>query len=797
MARTATVIAFVLIGLGWIAVPALAAERDRMQDPFEISADRITFDQARDLYIAEGRVVVDHADRRMKARWMTFSKATRIGVAEGDVQLDDGEDHLTADFMVFDVDSLRGLLYQGSLDAGSAGFLVRARELVRTGDNTFTVRDAAFSTCRCEPGEKLPWEIKAAKGDVEMGGYGTVTNSTFNVLGVPVLWVPWTFFPVKSERETGFLLPDFAFGGRGGANFGLPFFWAALPQLNVTLTPRYFAEKGYKQDVELEYVFGERSGGRLFVAGLRDQDHESTSEFRNDRWAVIWDHDQELPADWRWQTDFKLASDNLYSDDFIELRPYRTFRFMESTTNVARDFGESGGVGSMAAIRFADDIQSSTFDDRDEYILQRWAEVRGDVQPGTLEGPFGIEARVDSEVIYFSGFRSVESELSGLAPTAGSPLQTDGRFFDIGVNGRVDGPADSTEANGIFEPGEPIADRGTRVVIHPRVARSFQIGRFAEFTPEVGWQQSLYEANSKKFAQRGLATVRTDLRGRLARDYHSDGGRAVRHIVEPRLEWAYVSQQRQTKNPLFIPRGSVGQDRLRTLSLENVTRDPSDRIASANQLVLSVGQRFFSRDRKGQGARLRGDLVTALDWDFTNHGGLGNFYAEGRLFPIGPLSARVRGAINPKSGSIHEGEVGFTLRLPVPGILLRAVSIAPDYRYRRRVPLFAESYRGESGSQEAGDDKLNQLSWTSRVELTERVRLSYRGVYTFVQDGGFLQNRGTVEYVSKCRCWGVGVSLYHEKEQGFAGGLQIRFLGLGDRSGGSLFDGGLGAGMNL
>jgi hypothetical protein len=616
------------------------------------------------------------------------------------------------------------------------------------------------------------------------------------VLGVPVLWVPWTFFPVKSERETGFLLPDFAFGGRGGATVGLPFFWAALPQLNVTLTPRYFVERGYKQDAELEYVFGERSEGSLFVAGLLDQKHDDRSSFNRQRWAVLWDHDQWLPAEWRWQTDLNLSSDNLYSDDFVELNRYKTFRFIESTTNVARDFGASGGVGAMAAARYADDVQGSTFDDRDEYILQRFAEVRGDVQPGTLRGPWGIEARLDSEVIHFQGLRTTESELSGLSPGAPPALRTNGRFYDLGVDGVVGPPDGPNEGNGTYQVGEPLDEHGTRILLHPRIARMFRLGDVAELVPELGWQQTLYSANSQKFADRGLLTARTDLRGRIARDFHGDDGRALRHVVEPRLSWAFVSQQRQTNNPLFVPRASVPQTRQRMLALDNVTRDPSDRIESANQLVLAVAQRLFSRDRRGRGARLLGDVVTAVDWDFTDDAGLGKVSVEGRLFPLRRVGARIRGVVNPRSGTIHEGELGTSLQLPLPEGFVRRTTLRSDYRYRRRVPLFAESFRGQSGDIETGDDKLHQLSWTARVELAWRIRLSYRGIYSFVEDGGFLRNQGTVEYVSKCRCWGFGVTLYQERKQGVSGGFQIRFLGLGDSSQ-DLFEGGFGAGLNL
>ncbi len=785
---------------------AAADERARMDEPFEITADRIHFDDARNLYVAEGHVRVDQASRRMKARWLAFSTETRIGVAEGDVELVDGPDRLHAEFMVFDVDTLHGMLFQGSMESGKSGFHVRAKELVRTGENTFTVRDGVFSTCRCDPGERLPWEIRSQDAEIEIGGYGTVKNATFNVLGVPVLWVPWAFFPIKSERETGLLPPTVAFGGRGGANVGLPFFWTARPQLNVILTPHYFAERGYKQDVELEYVFGKRSEGRLFLAGLyKDRQYQDSTRSDTKRWALLWEHDHELPGDWRWQTDLNLFSDNLYSDDFVELRLYKTFRFIESTSNVARDFGGSGGFGAMVAARYADDVQGSSFDDRDDVLLQRFAEARSDIQPGTLVAPGGIEMRLDSALIYFSAVRSDQSRFgsSSLDPTES---RNDGRFYDFGVDGLFDdlpsppgaGVDDGVDflSNGSFQPGEPLAERGVRWIIHPRLARPFQLGGLAEFTPEVGWQQTLYRTEHHQFAERGLLTARARLRTRLARDYIADDGRALRHILEPGLGWALVSQQRQRSNPLFVPDPLLDQSRLRALSLESVTRNPSDRIESVNQLVLSLAQRFFVRDRKGRAARLRADLTTAVDWDFADEGGLGNLYVEGRLFPTGPFSSRIRGAFNPETTVFEEAEVGLNFHLHELGGLLGRTTLSTTYRYRSRVPQFAESVRGTATSIQTSDTTLDQLDWTARVELSERVRLRYSGIYSFADDSGFIRNRGILDYVSKCRCWGVGLSVSHEREQGYGGGIEFRFIGLGDGTG-NLFDSGYSIGQNF
>jgi lipopolysaccharide export system protein LptA len=804
VARSATVLILISIQLVWAALAVAAPDRARMEDPFEITADEIHYDNPRNLYVAERNVRVEQGARRLRARWIAFSTETRLGVAEGNVELIEDGNHLIAEFMIFNVDTLQGTLYQGELDAGRDGFHIQAQELIRTGDDTFAMRDGVFTTCRCEEGERVPWTLSAADARVEMGGYGTLTNSTFDVLGVPVLWIPWIFFPMKSERETGFLLPDFEFGGRGGFGVGLPFFWAVHPQLNVTLTPRYYSQRGYKQDVELEYVFGKRSEGELFVAGLRDS--QGRDQTRKDRWAVLWDHDQFLPAKWRWQTDLNLISDNLYVDDFNEMRDYKSFRYIESTTNVERDFGVGGGYGAMVGARYADDIQGSTFDDRDDYMLQRATELRGDVQPGTVQGPLGIEARMDSQFIYFAGFNKPENNLDPRLSTSRA-LHTNGRFLDLGFDGQqarfIPGPppnfiAANGEDDGIFQPGEPLAERGARVILHPRLSRSFQVGNLLEVVPEVGWQQTLYRSSDHQFAERGLLTARTDFRTRLVRDYVGDKGSVTRHVIEPKLSWALVSQRRQRQNPLFVPRGDVVQTRLRTLSLENVTRDPSDRTKSANIVALGVGQRFFSAAGPSSVPRIRGDLVTAIDWDFADSGGLGEIVAEGRMFPIGPLAGRVRAAFDPEAVAFEEGGVEFALTTQNETSFFRRTSFLGGYRYLRRPPRFFETDIGDSSAfDRQGDSQVNQVDFRFRVELAWRIRLTYSAIYGLTQEAqGFIRNRGMIEYVSKCRCWGIGLQLDHEKRDGIQAGLMIRFLGLGDERS-NLFDSGLGTGMSL
>ena len=81
----------ILLSAAYTTPAAAAKDRARLDDPFEITADRIDYDGERDLYVATGNVRVVQPERSLRARWVAFSTLTRIGVAEGEVELLDGD----------------------------------------------------------------------------------------------------------------------------------------------------------------------------------------------------------------------------------------------------------------------------------------------------------------------------------------------------------------------------------------------------------------------------------------------------------------------------------------------------------------------------------------------------------------------------------------------------------------------------------------------------------------------------------------------------------------------------------
>ncbi|HET8734618.1 MAG TPA: hypothetical protein VFM45_12710, partial [Anaeromyxobacteraceae bacterium] len=113
------------------------------------------------------------------------------------------------------------------------------------GAGRFTVEDARLTLCDCCGGAPS-WEIRAEKAEIEPGKTATLTWPIVYVTPrflfvdepVPVLPLPWAQVPL-SGRQTGFLFPIVDVGSRTGWWLAQPFFLTLGPSYDLTFTAGY------------------------------------------------------------------------------------------------------------------------------------------------------------------------------------------------------------------------------------------------------------------------------------------------------------------------------------------------------------------------------------------------------------------------------------------------------------------------------------------------------------------------------------------------------------------------------
>jgi lipopolysaccharide assembly outer membrane protein LptD (OstA) len=766
---------------------------ERSQE-FELTADSLEFEQQRNLYVARGNVRIVAKGTELTADWMVYNGEIGRGAATGNVVFSNGDNVLRARFIEFNIDSQRGVLFGAAFDSEKDQFQMQGTEIVKHSDDTYTFEGGTFTTCECpDPGARDPWRVRADSAKLEVDGYASARNSTFEILGVPVVWLPWMIYPLKTERESGLLFPVFGYSGRNGFEVGLPVFWAAHESVNVTATPGWMSKRGPTADVEVEYVFGEESTGEISGHFVYDQSIDPNTEeepYGRERWAVKGKKDYFLPWDLRFKTEFAAISDNEYLSDFNDLPQDEDDRFLVSNAFVGRSFAEDGRFGALTALVFSNDLQNPNDQDRDKFLLQRLPTIAGTVLPAAVSDSIPVLDRIvpslDFEYSFFTPRRRAVDKYDNLAPA----YYADAAYIDTGIDALPSSserglPADpdphnddttatssGPELNGRFDEGEPLADDGHRIDIYPRLAVPFRVNDYVEAYPEVGWHQTFYDSHFLGSNERHLLTAHLDLRSRLNRHYLS----GLTHLIEPHLSYAYISDlgSSQDDNPIFVPGTAVPQERVRQLDLTNVMLDDADRVRKFNGFTYGVTNRFYAQSEE-EGSRLIAEVFLSNGVD-VEEGEFAPIYIGGSAYPLDDFTIWANFGFDPDDVVVSEATTQIAYRHDI------GHEVALRYRYLRKIPKFFEDFQDSSErfeNYESGVDRINQISVYARLAITHQWFVNYRGAYTFA-DGLMLKNIGGIEYVSECRCWAAGFEIGHSRSRGIRFGLTYTFLGLGD-----------------
>jgi LPS-assembly protein len=758
--------------------------------PYQISANSVSYEEERELYEASGDVRIEQQGRLLTADWILFSGRTQIGVAAGNVVIREAGDVVQAEFAWVDLASLRILAENASVDSARPGFLITGDELEKIGDQSYRVERGIFTTCRCPPGSSpRPWDIRATETNIRVGGYAVARNVTFRTLGVPVLYTPLFVFPVKTERQTGFLQPSFSTTGRSGAEFQLPFFWAARDNLNVTFTPIYFEKRGIKSDVDIEYVFGEEGYGKGGFAFLFNDDeidgNDPTEPFSEDRYAFWLRHEQPLVPGTRFGVDLKRISDNQYVVDFENLsRRDRSARFLESSAYLTR---AKPGAYTGAEFTMLDDLQSPNDLDRDDSFLQRLPDLRFNYLPREILAPevkTPLYASLDARYTYYyqrkdrrtlrgrsavqrqffdtgsdGVFDQDEPDAAGnfnITDPSGNPVDVHGDNPLFDANGTL--LRTGTEGDGIFQEGELLADSGQRVDLYPRLSATRRFG-FVETLSEVGFRETLYFAEQAGSDTRGIFTGRVDARARFARTFKF-GSLRLRHQIEPRVGFTLLSAQSQERNPLFVPASSVRAERVIDGDPRTLLRDPSDRIDDESFLNFALTNRLYANPLTAGGfPRQVGELRIGGGYDF-RQGRPTNIYVDSALVPNPNLAFTAELGYDPKETRIEEATFGVSLAgsrnyALTQSAPLRRNSVSLSYIYVRDFESLFENFLRKD---EVFEDfernltRINQIGILATYVLSRQIDFFAGGYTSFEQSDTRGGNLG-VSFKSSCACW--------------------------------------------
>ncbi len=597
------------------------------EGPVDIEADELTYEREAQTYEAHGHVEVSRGDLSLKADHCRLDMATKELMAWGNVLLREGEDVVECQRLEVNLDTRSGRIYQARLFLKEQNFHITGREVEKVGENHYRIREGSLTTCDAK---RPPWKFRVKELEVRemaLGGWGTAKGPIFYLEDIPVLYFPWGAFPVRRERQSGFLLPRGGYSSSDGPRIYNGFYWAFAKNMDASLYFDYLGNRGFKEGLEYRYALGLETRGQANVNFIADE------KVDKNRYSFYVQHEQKLPYDSYLKADINRVSDREYLRDFWNeyLSPTSKMAAIDSwSSRQMRSVVFGGKNWDQASLVAQTAVYDDFTKDSNDETVQKLPQVSFYAHPQSL-------------------FKT--------------PL-----YFDVS----------SSYVNFWREKGVE-AHRGD---LFPRITLPTRLFNVLKLESDVGWRGTVYGSENdptgtfKGWRSRQTVQADAELSTEIYRVYDAEAFSKLSdlynvgkwmHTVEPFVSYTYIPRVNQNRLPAF---------------------DEVDQIPYTNQITYGITQRLVGRPEKVgvssgpfEYAKLMIFQSYSLGDPFTDSSGKNRSFSniQGELwFNFGPyISAHWDGEFNPYRTSLD------AINLAIVGKDRRNDAIQVQYRDTR------------------------------------------------------------------------------------------------------------------
>ena len=707
-------------GLSWALEKS---ERDRFlkdtQSQWEITARKMTYDEEKSLYVAEGDVVISRLGQTLYAQKAIYNQKDGIVEVFGDVRLEAYGDILTGEHGTFNLREGTGELTKGRLFLHENHFWVSSEDLKKVGPNTYIAKKCRVTSC---DGDRPDWSITASEVEITIEGYGTMRDAAFRVRDLPVFWLPYGRFSAKTQRASGILLPRAGYSHLNGPAVELPIFWAISDQKDATFYERMIQKRGFMQGLEFRYVAEQNSMGtflfdilsdKIEKKNLQDPEELNLSPFPRTNKTRYWARgrmDQQLPMDILARFDADYVSDQDYLKEFTS--DLVGFKVRPDLQEISR--------------RPVEDIRSPTrrsalrlSRDREDYSLQALSTY--------YQRPENPPFDTTPEPLGSFNFALLPRSF------AGSP-----------VSFRFDTDYDYIASE--------FGQRGQRFSLNPVVSYPMFFGKFLQFEPSIGYSRTMqwldndplginYQSRDAYTMQARLSTVLSRTFPFAWRDVT-----ALKHKITPSIIYEYREPREQDKyQPWFEPIDVEGKVNTVAFSLENILDSRSETekggIRYKQWGTFTLVQPYSIRTRRDETPYQKPEPFEPLEGIL-------------KVNPFPNLDLEAQAAWDHQQNEITQ--TGITLTLGIDRSGGRKDTFFVDYQFTK--------------------DGIKSLVYNFNVNLVKGFSVG-NALTRDLDAGTTVQSTAWIEYASQC--WAVRFTADNLQESGKSYMLYVRLFGFG------------------
>jgi LPS-assembly protein len=450
--------------------------------PVIFSAKEASRDYERKVVELKGNVQVIYNGQHISCDHAVIDLANQEVTAIGNLIISSPTAYIEGERATLSYRDNTGTIYNGFVKSGQVIF--EGRIVRKTGPEQYVAESAYYTACTTCPSA---WSFSGTRIKAEMGGYAYIRNSVLEVGGVPVFWLPYLIVPLKSERQTGLLMPVFDYAGEGGAAIGIPFFWAISRSQDALFTLKFYANRGQKGLVNYRYLLSETSGGELNSGIIRDRFfiHDETARGnpvgnKLDRWFLTYDHTYDLPYQFTQRTKLNLVSDLRYSRDFPDEISGQGDPALENRVSLTRNTESTHS--SVDTSYYVNQLKANPLSPNQDAV-HRFPELRFDLAERNI-GSSNLLFRFNSDYVNFAreDFAYDDIYTSSASTKASFPKN-------------VDLSRKNKPGGGVFNPGTDVIRAGQRLDLNPEASYPFHIGPLLDVLPSVEYRHTQYSFN--------------------------------------------------------------------------------------------------------------------------------------------------------------------------------------------------------------------------------------------------------------------------------------------------------------
>ena len=329
--------------------------------PVKIAANQENCHEDLNVCVAEGDVVVEYQDVKIRADKLTFDRRTNRAQAEGHVVIDQGPTRMAGKSATFDLDAKTGTLDEAEADLEPT-FHVIAKSISKVGEDTYEIEDGIFTACSVP---NPAWSFAMKKARITLDDYARMKDVSFRAGPVPLLFSPYLLWPTKEGRVSGFLVPGLGFNSTRGAFLGLTYYWVTGRSTDLTSELDLYSKGVVGLGEEFRWAPSAESAGVFQGFAIRDNQADvcvpgspsdpskfciqpngssgmlQTSARTETRWKIRLDHSSsDLPWDMRGVLSIRDYSDPNYLQDFERSYALNSARQIVSTGFLTKNLGD-------------------------------------------------------------------------------------------------------------------------------------------------------------------------------------------------------------------------------------------------------------------------------------------------------------------------------------------------------------------------------------------------------------------------------------------------------------------------